>query len=258
MTEKEGENQRLNVASIHIRVTHDHDFVVAKLGQIQGPFILLCAHRHAEGSVDVLDFLVVENLVLHRLLHVEDFSPQRHDGLEHTVSTLLGGSTRRVSLDQEELTKGGVFFRTVCQFSRQSAAAHDGLALHHFTGFPGRMTRLRRQNHLLNDGLGIVWMFLEIGLQHFADRLAHRGTDFGVAQFGLGLTLKLWFCDLDAHNSRQTFAEIVSADVKFELVQHAASLSILLQGVGQSPAEAGEVGASFVRVDVVDVGEEVF
>ena len=98
MAEEEGQNQGLNVATVHIRVTHDDDFVVAELGHVQSSFVLLCPEGYAQCCVDVLDLLVLENLVVHGLFHVEDFTSQRHDRLVVAISALLGGSTRRITL----------------------------------------------------------------------------------------------------------------------------------------------------------------
>ena len=119
------------------------------------------------------------------------------------------------------------------------------------------MTCLGSEDDLLDNGLRVVGVFLEVSLEHVGHGLADGGADLGVAELGFGLALELRFCHLHADHSGQAFAEVVSADVKLQLVQHAAAVGVLFQGVGQPPTETGEVCTAFVGVDVVDVGEEV-
>ena len=257
MAEEEGQDQGLNVAAIHIRVTHDDNLVIAKLGHVQGPFVLLCSEGDAQRRVDVLDLLVLENLVVHGLFHVEDFTSKRHDRLVVAVSALLGGSTCRITLHQEELTQSRVLLGTIGQLSGQARAAHHGLALDHFTRFSSSVTGLGSEDDFVDDGLGFPWVFFEVSLQHIRNGLAHRRRNFRVAELGFGLALELRFRHLDADDGGQSFTEVIGADVKLEFVQHPARFRVLLQCQRQSTAETGEVRTALVGIDVVDVGEEV-
>ena len=99
-------------------------------------------------------------------------------------------------------------------------------------------------------------MLLEVIGEHAAHGLGYGLGHLLVAELGLGLAFELGLHDLDADDGGEAFAEVVSADVELELVEHARCVGILLQGVGQSTAEAAEVGAAFVGVDVVDVAVE--
>ena len=257
MAEQEGQDEGLDVASVHIRVTHDDDFVVAEFGQIEGPLVFFSPYRDTQGGVDVFDLLVVEDLVLHGLFHVEDLASKWHDGLEHAVAALLGCATCRIALDKKQLAKGRIFFSTVRQFSGEPASAHDGFALDHLPGLPCRVACLRGEDDLLYDGLGVVGVLFQVGFEHVTHRLAHRGAHFGVAEFGLGLALELRLSHFHTHHCSQAFSKVVSADVELQLVQHAAAVSVLFQRVGQPATEPRQVGSPFVGVDVVDVREQV-
>ena len=103
-------DEGFDVAAVDVRVTHDDHLVVAKLGHVEGALVFLGAHRDAERGVDVLDLFVLEDLVVHGLFHVEDFTPQWKDGLEQAVAALLGRTSSRVTLNEEHFAQGGVLF----------------------------------------------------------------------------------------------------------------------------------------------------
>ena len=96
----------------------------------------------------------------HGLLHVEDFTTQRQDGLVAAVAALLGTSTCRVTLDKVNLALAGVAVLAVGQFAGQSATTEDVAALHHLTGFAGCLTGAGGQDDFLHDGLGLVGVLL--------------------------------------------------------------------------------------------------
>ena len=108
------------MASVHIGIGHDDHLVVTQLGEVERLAVLLRADGHAECSVDVPDFLAFEHPVVHRLLHIEDLSPERKDGLSHAVTALLCRTACGVSLDKEKLAFLRVTLRAVSQFSRHS------------------------------------------------------------------------------------------------------------------------------------------
>src|SRR5690606_37563894 len=100
ISEEKCQDQRPDVATIHIGVSHDDDLMVTQLVQVQRLGILGSSKRNAQRGNDVLDFLVVVDLVLLRLLDIENLSPQWQDCLERPVAPLLGRPTRRITLYQ--------------------------------------------------------------------------------------------------------------------------------------------------------------
>ena len=74
------------MAAVDVGVAHDDDPVVAELRDVEigGP------DARAERGDDVADLLRGERLVQPRLLDVQDLATQRQDGLDGSVSSLLG------------------------------------------------------------------------------------------------------------------------------------------------------------------------
>jgi hypothetical protein len=77
--------------------------MITELAEIQGLAVFLRTDGHSEGCIDITDLLTLENSMFHSLLDVQDLTPERKDCLSDTVSALFCSTTRRVSLDEEEL-----------------------------------------------------------------------------------------------------------------------------------------------------------
>ena len=75
-TIKQSEQQIGNMGTVHIRIRHDNNLVVTKLGYVK---IIAVAFRKAtaEGVDHGLDLGVGKDLIDARFLHVEDFSSDR-------------------------------------------------------------------------------------------------------------------------------------------------------------------------------------
>jgi len=86
--------------TIDVGIGHDHDLVIACRLQIE-----LLADSRTDCGDHGADFFVGENPVDARALHVEDLPLEREDGLERSVSALLGATAGRVALDEVELAK---------------------------------------------------------------------------------------------------------------------------------------------------------
>ena len=205
---------------------------------------------------------MLESLVPHHALHVEDLASDGQDGLILTAAALLGAAAGRVTLDDEELAVGGVLVGAVGQFAGQTAAGHGRLALHALAGLAGGHTGRSGENHLVDDELGLLRVFLQIVGECFAHSLLHGAGHLGVAELGLRLALELGFGHLHGDDGGEAFAEVFAADLHLVLGQLLQVLLALLLGVAlerarQSRAEALKVGAALYGVDVIDVGVEV-
>ena len=98
LAEEKRQQQRPDVRAVHVGVGHDDDLRVAEPRDVEFVFADAGAERRDEGA----DFLVPEHFVHARLLDVQDFSPQREDGLGAAVAAALCGAPGRVALDQED------------------------------------------------------------------------------------------------------------------------------------------------------------
>jgi hypothetical protein len=114
VTEEECEQQRADVRTVHVRIRHDVDAVVAQLADVE-----IRLEPIAERSDERADLFVPDDLVQARLLDVEDLAAQRQDGLEMTVASGLRAAAGGLALDEEYLTALRVAFRTVRELARQ-------------------------------------------------------------------------------------------------------------------------------------------
>ncbi len=88
--------------SVHVGIGHDYDLVVGQFRDVDFLGIVVGADRYAQCTEHGRDFGIVEDFVIHRFLHVEDFTSQWQDGLELAVAALFGCSACGVTLDEEQ------------------------------------------------------------------------------------------------------------------------------------------------------------
>ena len=240
--------------AVDVGVGHDDDAVVAQLREVE----VVLADAAAERGDHRADLLAAEHLVEARLLDVQDLALDRQDRLEAPVAALLGAAAGRFALDDVDLAQRGIALLAVGQLAGQRRAVERALAAHEIArlarGFarPRRIDRLR--DHAPCDGR----VLLEEGAELVVDDLLDDALDFGVAQLRLGLPFELRLRDLDADDRDQALADVVAADALFQVLRE-----VVLGGVGvdrprQRRAEAGQVRAAFVRVDVVGEGVDRF
>src|SRR5262249_31554640 len=96
---EEGKQQRAYMTSVDVGVRHDDDAVISKLRNVEVVF----ADSATERGYQRAYLCRGEHLVEARLLHVQDLALQRQDGLSSAIPPLFGGSTGRVTLDDENL-----------------------------------------------------------------------------------------------------------------------------------------------------------
>ena len=253
---EEGQQQRPDVLPVDVGVRHDDELVIAELVELQA-LASVSLDAGADGRDQRADLLVGEHLHHPRALDVEDLTLDGQDGLEAPVAALLGRAAGRIPLHDEQLAAGGLPFLAVREFAGQGAALEDALAPGQVLGLARRFPRLRRLHRLLDDGLRGGRILLEEGAQEFADRRLHPALHFGVAQFGLGLPLELGVADLHRQDGRQALPGVVTRDGEVLALQQIDLLDVVVDGAGQSGAEAGQMRPALRRVDVVDVGEDV-
>src|SRR5690606_38209783 len=89
------------------------------------------------------------------LFHVEDLASEREDRLRFRVAALNGGSTCRVTLDNEDFRQRGVFRLAVLELARHSAALEEPLAPCGFTSLPRGHSSGRSLERLADDFLSL-------------------------------------------------------------------------------------------------------
>jgi hypothetical protein len=125
-------------------------------------------------------------------------------------------------------------------------------------GLAGRFARAGGVDGLADDLAGDRRIFLEVSSQRFVDGGFDHALHFTVAQLGLGLTLELRIADLHADDRREPFADIVSGEGFRLFLQQIVGVGVRVDGAGQRGLEADQMGAAFLRVDVVREGKQVF
>ena len=131
---EERQQQRADVGTVDVGVCGDDDAVIAQLADV-----VLFAHPRAERGDQVADLFAGEDLVLARLMDVEDLSPQREDGLYPAIAPLLGAAPGGVALDDEELGQGGVLDRAVGELAGEGRVLEGRLAPGEVAGLAGRL-----------------------------------------------------------------------------------------------------------------------
>ena len=96
---EERENQRANVGTIHISISHDHDAVIPQIFHIE----LFTLDAQAEGRDQGLNLGVLVNLGVIGFLNIQNLAPQRQDRLVAAITPLLGGATCGVTLNDINL-----------------------------------------------------------------------------------------------------------------------------------------------------------
>ena len=245
------------MGTVDVGIGHDDNAVIAQLREVGLLGIFVGANGNAQGTENVYHRVALKHLVVHCLLHVKNLSAQGQDGLEVSVTALLCRATCRVSLHEEQLTLGRVAAGAVGELAGQSATCQRRLALNAGSSCLGGMTGSGGKDNLLDNGLGLVGMLLKINVEGLAQTRLHSANHLGVAEFCLGLSLKLRLKDLNRDNGGESLTEVLGLNVNFHLVEHLAVLGIFLERRAQTAAETGEVGTTLNGVDVVDKGIDV-
>ena len=177
------QQQRADVASVDIRISHDDDAVIAQFVDVE----IVAADAAAQGGDERADLGGCQHFVEARLLDVEDFSLQRQDGLSAPVAPLLGRAAGGIALDQEHLRERGILFLAVGELAGQTRDIQSALTPRHFTRLARGLARVSRLENLVDDGA----RFLRMLQQEFLQARRHRGLDhsldFRGHQFVLGL-----------------------------------------------------------------------
>ena len=64
---------------------------------------LRCTDGNTKGGEHILNLLILPHTVLLSLLDIKNLTTQRHNSLEYSIASLLGCTTRRITLDEEDL-----------------------------------------------------------------------------------------------------------------------------------------------------------
>ncbi len=81
------------------------------------------------------------------------------------------------------------------------------------------MASLRCQNYFAYNQLGLTRVLLQKVIEHFSHSSINSTHYIGIAKFGFGLPLKLWFSNFHRNNSRHPFTKVIAIDFDFYFIK---------------------------------------
>ena len=200
--------------------------------------------------------LLVQQLLVARLLDVEDLAAQRQDRLELAVAALLGGAAGGVALDDVDLAQRRVLLLAVGQLAGQAHAVEHALAARHLARLARGFARARGVDDLAADDLGVV-RASRAGSRSsvLADDVLDRAAHFARDQLVLGLARELRLGHLDRQHAGQALAHVVAGDLDLGLLGELVVVDVLVDHARHRRAQAGQVGAAVALRDVVGEAE---
>ena len=246
VAEEERQDQRADVRAVDVGVRHRHDLVVAQALEVE-----LLADARVDRRDHGLDLDVREDLVDPRLLDVEDLAAQRQDRLELAVARVAGGAAGAVALDEEELALGRVVVRAVLELARQARVLERRLAAHEVARLARGLAGARGLERLVDDRARLGRVLLEPlgerGVRRRLDEAAHRR----VAELRLRLALELRVLELDRDDRDEALVRVVLPERLVLLLDQPGRARVGVDRARERGAEARQVRAALVRVDVV-------
>ena len=202
-----------------------------------------------------LDLVVLQDLVDPALLDVDDLAAQRQHRLRVAVAGLLRRAACRIALHDEQLRVAG-------SLTEQSASLPGRVE---FSSADLRRVRSRalRAASRARAASTAFWRirrpspgFSSRNSPELAvDRLLDQALDRRVPELGLRLALELRIAQLHRDHRGEPLADVLAAQVLVLLLQQALLARVGVQGAGQRRAEARQVRAPLVGVDVVGEAE---
>ena len=177
------------------------------------------------------------------------------DRLELAVAALLGGAAGAFTLDEVEFAAVGLAFAAVGELAGQAAAVECAFAAGEVAGLAGGFAGAGGVDGLVDDLLGDGGVLLEESAETLVDEGLYGAGDVGV-ELALGLAFELRLRELHADDDDEAFADVIAAEVFFDVFEEAERLAGGVDRAGQRGLEAGEMGSAIDGVDVVGKGED--
>src|ERR1700691_2014856 len=255
VAEEKSEQQRANVAAVHVRVGHENNFVIAQLAGVE----IILADPGAERGDDAANFLVVEHLVVAGFFDVEDLAFERQDGLVAAIAAAFGGAAGGFTLDEEDFAARGIAFLAIGELSGQAAGIESGFAASELAGLAGGFARASCVNTLADNFSRDGGMLVEIFAKALVDHLLDYAFDVAI-ELALSLAFELGLRKFHGDDGDEAFADVVTIDGDFVLLllEHAERIGVVVDGARERGAEAGKVRAAVHGVDGVGEGEHIF
>src|SRR5437763_858672 len=202
---EEREQQRADVAAVHVGIRHQDDLVVAQFLDVE-LVVDAGADRRDHGG----DLLRREHLVEARLLDVEDLAAQGKDRLRAPIAALLRRPACGVSLDDVELALLGVALLAVSQLARQRRRVERALPADGLARLSRRNARASRIGHLRHHSLRNPGIALPVLRQLAPDEILDDALGLGVAELALEVAFELRAGELHRDDGGEAFADVLA------------------------------------------------
>ena len=151
----------------------------------------------------------------------------------------------------------GILDRAVGELARERHALERRLAARQLACLARRLAGARRGDRLVDDLAGVGGVLLEELRELLVDRLRdERRSTHGLPSFVFVWPSNCGSASFTRDHGREPFAHVLALEVVVLLLQQALVARVLVQRRRERGAEAGEVGAALVRVDVVGERED--
>ncbi len=252
IAEEEGQQQRSDMGTVHVRIGHNDHFMVAQLLDVE-----LVTDTGTQGHDQGVQLIVAIDFIGPGLLHVQHLTPHGQNRLEPGISALDGRACSGVTLDDVDFTEAGVPLVAVLQLVRHLTGFQTGLTADGFSGLSGGFTSPVGHHGLFQDGLGSGRMLLEIGGQLIRHHLIYQSADIGIAELGLGLALELGIGELDGDDGGDALPAVLAGNLVIAL-DDAILNAVIIQHTGKGRLEARFVHTAFGGINLVGEAEDEF
>ena len=176
--------------TVDVGICHDDNLAITCLVQIE-----VIADTAAKGSNHIADFFTAQHLIKTCLFNIKDFTAQRQNSLEITVTSLFGTAACGVTFDQINLGILNVTALAVSQLAGKSAKIHSVL-----TCLACCQTGACSNNSLFHQLFGNLRIFLHKLGQSITDQVINDRHNLAVAKLNFSLAFKLRVLHLQAQN----------------------------------------------------------
>ena len=237
--------------TIDVGVGHDDDFAVTQFADVE-----VFTNAGLQSLDQRSDFFEAQHLVEAGLFDIQNLATQRQNGLGGVVPTALGGTTGRITFDQEQFAVLNIVGSAVSKLLRHPAGLERAFAFDELPGLARRLTSLSRQHCFLTDPLGFSGVFFQPQPKLLADHFRDEGLRLGVEQLLLGLVVERGIRQSHGDNRRDAFPQVFAR--RGEVLQKPLLLGVRVDGTRELVAEARQMGAAVGVHNVVAEGQHQF
>ena len=247
VAEKECKEQCTDMSPIDIRIRHDDDTMIAEASIVER-----LSDRGSERDDEIFDFCISEYAIQSSLFGVQYFSSQWEDRLEFSVTALFRGTTRRVTLDDIELTFCRIFRATVSEFPRESRALEGSFTDDRVSSISCCSSCTGREETLIDDRFCRFRMLSQKVIKPFIEDLIDDSLEFRIDELFLRLRRESQFGNLHRYDRTDPFEDIDGFEIGIFFLQELLFSSVFIDRASEGHTKSDDMSSSFWSDDIVD------